>query len=59
MTTFRCGCTDEKWCELHHDYACHNNDGIGTPGECPVCWLARLRSVSLSSSATPTRGRKP
>jgi hypothetical protein len=60
--TFSCGCTDapatlSDYCREHWAFGCHTN-GNPEQGECPPCRLARLRSVSLSSSATPTRGRK-
>jgi hypothetical protein len=63
MTPFTCGCSADGTtrCAGHTYQACHRPvDGIigtrWTAGECPPCHLARLRSVSLDSRATPTRG---
>lgn len=57
---FDCACADDgrQRCGEHAFMECHYKGVAEKAGECPVCWLARLRSVSLSSDATPTRGRK-
>jgi hypothetical protein len=58
---FSCGCPElpvemDEYCREHWMYDCHT---MGKPhvgeGECPACFLARVRSVSLSAEATPTR----
>lgn len=62
MTVFRCGCAispskrDDR-CPTHVYSACHLLDDATVP-PCPPCQRARWLSVSLSSSATPTRSRK-
>ena len=67
MTHFDCGCETDpagSYCDEHLTYSCHTSgcppDGCGPDcpvvnGECPPCRLSRLRSVSLSPKATPTR----
>ena len=64
---FDCACTDDGAfrCSLHAPYPCHADQYIpGTRSaydpdrECPPCFVARLRSVSLSPKATPTRGKR-
>lgn len=56
---FRCGCQPNPqrladYCRTHWAFGCHTN-GDREQGECPPCFLARLRSVSLGAGATPTR----
>jgi hypothetical protein len=65
MTLFACGCiVDGERCPVHSPWDCHDFDGEPRTFRfpdllvCPLCNLARLRSVSLSPKATPTRGRK-
>ena len=57
-----CGCLAEPtggWdrCDVHVFWVCHLPDRTATANECPPCRLARLRTVSLSPAATPTRSR--
>lgn len=62
ISMFKCGCQlDGRYCDEHRDWGCHNDalpplEEGDTQHQCPVCFLARLRSVSLSAKATPTRG---
>ena len=63
--TFTCGCSTkgDVLCEQHQWFPCHDPElrpaeryaYDETYGECPPCRLSRLRSVSLSPKATPTR----
>lgn len=55
---FSCGCATEPgdYCDEHMLSACHTEPERGE--ECPGCRLARLRSVSLSAKALPTRREK-
>ena len=61
---FDCACTDNGGfrCSLHAPYPCHDPEVHDSTyryydpdRECPPCFIARLRSVSLSPKATPTR----
>ena len=60
----QCGCTDDARtrCKQHKAWICHGPDlyafGIKLDAiPCPPCRIAKWRSVSLSSAATPTRGK--
>jgi hypothetical protein len=57
MRHFSCGCATEpgEYCDEHMLLACHTEPDDVSGDECPGCWLARVRSVSLSAEATPTR----
>ena len=61
MTHFDCGCatypaTDDDYCGAHWIVWCHEDvEREPNEPECPPCRLSRLRSVSLSPKATPTR----
>ena len=62
MTHFDCGCETDgsARCLEHWLRPCHNDmltpeDFEEWERECPPCRLSRLRSVSLSPKATPTR----
>ena len=64
--TFSCGCEQDgsARCPRHFFMQCHcptPPDGIigvmWVVGVCPPCRIAKWRSVSLSSAATPTRGK--
>jgi hypothetical protein len=62
MTRYRCGCliespTRDDRCEGHRYAACHLLDDR-TVKPCPPCQRERWLSISLSPSATPTRGGK-
>lgn len=62
---FSCLCSTDgrDRCELHAEWWCHAGgldvldalDANYISTECPPCRLARLRSVTLDSRATPTR----
>lgn len=56
---FRCGCRlDGYRCFDHLDAPCHI-EGLPKPDrECPLCFLARLRSIQLGAGTTPTRGNR-
>ena len=56
MTHFDCGCETDGGarCRDHEWWSCHDGPD-GSNVECPPCRLSRLRSVSLSPKATPTR----
>ena len=65
MTLLQCGCSDDARfrCDEHKDWLCHGPDRyvMGIKLEfmyCPPCRIAKWRSVSLSSAATPTRRGK-
>lgn len=61
--TLSCGCEQDgsARCAEHKDWECHPlRHFLGVPIEqvtdlCPPCRIAKWRSVSLSSAATPTR----
>ena len=57
MTHFDCGCETDgsARCDEHEMWFCHDMPDKISVGECPPCRLSRLRSVSLSPKATPTR----
>ena len=64
MTHFRCGCPldpqnlDQR-CDEHRSWLCHDlTYAVLTVRHCPPCYRARLLSVNISPSATPTR-KKP
>ena len=61
-----CGCSEDgaERCAEHQYRACHDalheqwrTQYARLYGACPPCRLAKWRSVSLSSDATPTRKR--
>lgn len=59
--TFSCGCHEDgrERCGTHATWVCHLIPTVSNySGWCPPCYLERLRSVSLSSKATPTRRAK-
>jgi hypothetical protein len=63
MTLFACGCETDgsARCSTHEPWACHAYPADFRHlaiDECPPCRLSRLRSVSLSPKATPTRGKR-
>lgn len=63
ISMFKCGCQlDGRYCPTHANARCHAPESDlfaaayrSEKDDCPPCFLARLRSVSLSSAATPTR----
>ena len=63
MTLLQCGCEQDgsARCAEHETYSCHWPCEPPccevTEGICPPCRIAKWRSVSLSSAATPTRGK--
>ena len=72
MTLLQCGCEQDgsARCDWHEMWGCHdgliNEEWRHPEGDrinvvqtwCPPCRIAKWRSVSLSSAATPTRGKR-
>ena len=57
-----CGCLaypegEYDRCDKHRYWNCHSAAPTWSAEVCPPCYLARLRSVHVSPTATPTRSR--